>query len=416
MFRNQHELFGTAFSKSFLAFFNYSNCDISSTPLFLLLNSLEMGTDLLTKPPELPSVPEIPVFPRTINDPKSLSFMGRTLTALVNLLDPKLSTFSRSFDGWYFHKDGNVVLEGETIHLLKKSLGVQGIIGLEVLICHRVTKELESLYKFYGNAIGTYGVMLEKFRDGVFPEWQAPKHGHSFYTAAIAKIGKLMVPLLSFFFRIGQLQLLRKMLKMELNLGSRIDAIDLLQVATIINGDNIAMIRGNTDNLNLDESTIAFIKEASSLHQAVGGGDPMATVFKRTDALEGLPVLITLFIVHYMPKVFYDHEFQALRGKEDEESFDGWTIISGIGTILKQFNPAYTKATFALLGQYVTCATKAHLSKAQNDDSQTSSGVCMEARNTLVFLTQLQSIFGLDHSVLHDHVPQFMIEMYELMD
>jgi hypothetical protein len=377
--------------------------------------SLELGTGPSKKVKVSSSAPKIPSFPRTLDDPKSISFMGRTLTALVNLIDPKVTTYSRPLDGWFFHKNGEVVLEAKTINLIRNSIGVQGIIGLEVLTSHKLTNEIESLYKFYGNAIGTYGVMLEKFRDGIFPEWQAPKHGQPFYSAAVAKISKLMVPLLSFFFRIGQFQLLRRMLKVELHLGSRIDATELLQVVTSVNGDIMAILQGSPDGCILDEQTIGLIKEVSSIHQAVGGGDPMATVFTRTDALENLPVLITLFVINYMANVSYDPHFQALRGKEDE-SFDGWTIITGIGTLLKQFNPAYTKATLSLLAQFVTCSTKAHLTKFENYESHTSNGLCMEARNVLIFMTQLRSICGLDHSVLHDHIPQYMIEMYELMD
>eukprot|EP01083_Nonionella_stella_P039145 106465_1 len=154
------------------------------------------------------------------------------------------------------------------------------------------------------------------------------------------------------------------------------------------------------------------MKELSMVQQAIGGSDPMSTVFTKAHALEGLPALITLFVINYMPNVSYDHEFQALRGKEDE-SFDGWSIITGIGTFMKQFNTAYIKATFSLLGQYVTCSMKAHLAKFEIDGPVNSSVMSTEAMNTLVLMSQLQSICELDHTVLYD---RHISDMFELMD
>ncbi len=307
------------------------------------------------------------------------------------------------------------MLEAKTVNLLRKSIGVQGIIGVEALTCHKLTNEIESLYKFYGNAIGTYGVMLEQFRDGIFPEWQSPKHGLPFYSAAVTKVSKLMVPLLNFFFRIGQFQLFRRMLKLELMLGSSIDATELLQTVTVANKEIINILQSKPEICAIDEELVHVIKQVSCIHQAAGCGDPLTTILTKTDALENLPVLITLFVVNYMTRVSYDHRFQALRGGEGE-SFDGWPVITGIGTLLKQFNPTYTRATFSLLGQFVTCATKAHLIKAENDDPLISTGQCTEARNTLIFMTQLRSICDLDYSVIQDNVPQYMIEMLELID
>jgi hypothetical protein len=148
----------------------------------------------------------------------------------------------------------------------------------------------------------------------------------------------------------------------------------------------------------------------------LGEGNPISTQFTKTNALEGLPSLLTLFILHYAPVLSYDVHFQTLNGRDDE-SFDGWVVATGLGSVLRQFNPAYTKATFALLGQYVKCALKRLLIKSENEDySSTLLDGKKTIYNVITFLKHIRDVCDLSPSILNDYIPQHIMEMLELLD
>ena len=149
------------------------------------------------------------------------------------------------------------------------------------------------------------------------------------------------------------------------------------------------------------------IEKFSDMIVSCGLADPMATVFSRTNSLDGFPSLITLFIINTMRELNFDSDFGAFVSKEDE-SIDGWAIIAGIASVLKQFNATYTKSVFALLGQYVKCALKSHVKKARVEELPRIS---KEVQNILIFMRQLRSIANLDSSVIFDQLPQHLIEM-----
>jgi hypothetical protein len=354
----------------------------------------------------------VPIYPRTEEDPKSSTFMGRTLNVMLKLLDPQICSFNTYLEGWFFHNTQNPVIDGKTIALLRTAIGVQGIIAMETLLCEKISSELDSLYQFYDKSLVTYGVTLEKFRDAIFPEWKLPKQGESFYSTASTKLNKLFPPLNKFITRIGKLQLLRKLLKTELHLTCRIDAEKLLQASNVINSELLYSLKENSGkSIKHDDQTLSILKTTSNLQRALGGGNPMSTLFSKSDALEGLPSLLTLFIVHYMPAVSWDKTFQTLRGKEDE-SFDGWVVASGVGTLLRQFNPAYTKAFFSLFGQYGKCMVKEYMNDLESGDTLNKARF-KKASNSLMFMTQLRRICELDYSVLGDSIPQNFIDMFD---
>ncbi len=374
---------------------------------FLIIVSMELGSSkssISTPYANISGGVHIPTFPITFDDKKSVTFMGRVVSALTRMIDPKVTLYSRHLGSW-FAFDGKAICDAETFSLIRRTIGVQGIMGVDTLLCHKVSNELRSFLKFYHNSMVQYGVTLEKFRDGIFPEWRPPKHGKRIYESAISKIDKLMVPLLSFLCRMGQFQLLRKMIQSELQMQSRIEAPQLVYACMIANQVTMKTLR-ERDLSVLKEDCSDEVEKTRILSQAVGAVDPMSTIFLKTDALEGLPSLLALFIIKHMSNVKYDPIFGALRGKDDE-SFDGWSIVTGIATSLRQFHSSYTKAILALLGQYVISSAEACL--LESDDA----GIPKEVSNVLVFMRQLCIAGNIKQSALHDYLPMYMMEMFD---
>ena len=340
----------------------------------------------------------VPTFARTDGDKSAATFLGRTMNALIHLTDPKFTVYSNSLKAWYF-SSGDQVCGMRMIALLRNAIGNDGLIGLEKLFCCKIRIELTRLFKFYGN-IKAYGAILEQFRDTMFPEWKSPTGGIDIYEIAMKKISKLMVPLTKSFSRIGQFQLLRKMIWNELRIAADAKTSHSCTVA-----NKLLMLKYSENNHDIvgDPSAHVF----SDLIVSHGQADPMATVFVRSNSMEGLPSLIALFVIQIMGEMSYDNDFGALVSKEDV-SLDGWSIVAGVSTVLKQFNASYTKTVFALLCQYVTCTLSNQLVTARAEDLPRIS---RQAQNVLIFMRQLCSIASLESTILFDHIPQHLLEM-----
>merc|ERR1719491_689669 len=164
----------------------------------------------------------------------------------------------------------------------------------------------------------------------------------------------------------------------------------------------------NQDNNALDNENCSVFDKISDIVICTGGGDPMNTIFMSADPLEGLPILITLFIIsHVVAKSDYDAEMGSLIGKE-EEPFDGWPMAAGISTILRQFHPSYAKSVFALLSQYIRCSIL--LTQAAEPNKEGLS-LTLEQRHVMIFMAHLRLIGNFTIGTMYEHLPQHVINM-----
>lgn len=356
---------------------------------------------------------EVPTYSRNEDDPTSVTFLGRSLNALLKLTDPKSTIFSRHLMGWY-SGDGEQLCGLKFFALLRKSIGVQGILGLETLLVHAISNEIQRFLKFYRDMMKNYGLILEQIRDNLYPEWKTPSDNDNIYTTAQKKVSKLMVPFMTFFSRIGQMQLLRMQLKNELQLGSRIEATKL---SNLITTRNKRFLNNLVENEGvLTEDKCMTLQNISDLLISTGAAEPMHSVFFKNELLEGLPVLIVLFIIKATSDLNYDSDFGALVGSKEEDPFDGWTLVAGIATLLRQFHPSYAKITFALLGQFVTFSMRQFHQEQDWKKRHSRSHLPKEVKNTLIFMRQLRTMGSWNNSLLFEQMPASLMELYELYD
>merc|ERR1712003_535755 len=71
------------------------------------------------------------------------------------------------------------------------------------------------------------------------------------------------------------------------------------------------------------------IKNICDMTVAVGGGDPLGTIFMKADPLEGLPVLLLFFVITYVPRLSYNPACAALSKVKEGYPIDGWPIVAG---------------------------------------------------------------------------------------
>ena len=227
----------------------------------------------------------------------------------------------------------------------------------------------------------------------------------STYASGSMKTEMLMLPMLTCFRRVGQSQLLRRLIRFELQRCSRLDAKILQQAVSTIDASLLSTHQSIQDD---------DIKKVCDLAVAVGRGDPLETVFMATDPLEGLPVLLLLFLITHVPKLSYDPNYGSLCKVKGGYPIDGWPIVAGVSTLLKQFHPSYARSFLAYVGQFIRVSVQTYAERRQGKKEETTR-LAADLKSSLVFVNQFCDLINLPGSALYEHVPQYLLEMcYDL--
>ena len=323
------------------------------------------------------------------------------------MTDGSSTIYSPECGGWFL-SNGTEVCGFATTSLLRTSVGIPGLAGIDRLLSFRIVHELRKFLKFYSESVKPFAVMLEQIRDGLFPEWKNTTDDGRLYNVAMKKTEKLMFPLLVCLRHIGQAQLLRKLITNELLFRSKLDANLIHEALATFDESLLTDIRAHyRDSANpIPKESNPLLVRVAALLDSNGRADPLNKVYVTTDPLEGLPVLLLLFTISCLSKLEYDQNFGALRRSKSSYPLDGWPLVAGMATILKQFHPSYTSSLIAYLGQFV----KSTVGNALKDSSSSVSSLPKEVVNCVLLTNQLAKIMKIDNCILHKQMPGFIVE------
>ena len=300
-----------------------------------------------------------------------------------------------------------------TFTMLRGAIGVSGLSGLDQLLSFRIKYELERYFKFYGTTMKKSAVLIEQIRELLFPEWKTPKDPR-FYSAAVKRMEKFFVPTGTCLRRMGQAQLLRKMIRTELKQSSRINVNVYHQSISSLNSSLLSEMNSvykDSQFQDIPEIYRQISINTCNFLNCCGEGDPLQNIFVKADPLDGLPVVIFLFIISMIPKLEFDPDFSALVRTNEDITLDGWPVIVGIQTLMKQFHPSYAKSLLAYLAQFIRATIEHSSSSRDSIKNDTTTAIPLVVKKTMIFTSQLCSIGNVPNSILHSYIPQYLMEM-----
>lgn len=334
----------------------------------------------------------IPRYAPTEQEPLYENFMGRTMSALLQLSEPQKTIYSLERSAWFL-ADGGTVLGRRTISLIRESMGVQGLIGIEKLLSFRILNELQRFVKSYRAVVKSHGVLLEQLRDGIFPEWKPPVEPEPYYENAIKKTSKLMNPIVICLRRVGQAQLLRRLIRNELQMGVEGEGRDRRGLRTAVNGLSMALVTSSSvgqEKAFLDTASGLAWENITDTFSSIGGGNPLSTMFLETDPLEGLPILLALFVIGHASELMYDEDFGALIRAKKEFAIDGWPCVYGMATLLRQFHSSYSESVISYIGQYARATVMENEPSSASAKKMEGGSIPPNVRNVTIFVAQLK--------------------------
>lgn len=140
----------------------------------------------------------------------------------------------------------------------------------------------------------------------MYPEHKIPINASKLYANAMKKVEGLMNPILKTLLKIGQGQLLRRQIANLLQFGCQLDAHLLFQALDTFNRGLLNDVKkhyASPDKHPYPAKGNPLLRETAALLEACGLDDPMHKIYITSQPLEGLPVLLLLFLVTYLSKV-----------------------------------------------------------------------------------------------------------------
>jgi WASH complex subunit strumpellin len=394
----------------------------------------------------------------------AVNFMGRVMSALLYLTDSSRTVYAPECSAWFVHTapDQKVASTTEacgirTFALLERSIGVIGLRGLDRLLAFRTVHAFNAFLKFYTTSVNPFRTLLDQVRTALHPENAIPANSSKLYANAMQKVANLMLPMLKCIRKVGQGQLIRRQIANLLQFGCQLDAHGLYQSLDTFNRSLLNEIKrhyAQPDTHPYPGRDNPLLFETTVLLEATGLDDPMHKIYVTTQPLEGLPVLLFLFLLNYLPKVSsccvcyskrpavfntapytqshnvaqffflvscfayslqleYDVNFGALVRKKAAFPLDGVPLAVGLACLLKQFHPSYTRKLMSYLGQFI----RAQLHSIFSADAESSGSgkgavqeVPREVLNMLVFLDQLCHYSSVPRSAVHEFVPAYIFD------
>lgn len=345
---------------------------------------------------------------KDINGLGAVNFMGRVMNALLAMTSPDTTIFAPEAIGWYDF-EGQELCGIKTFARLATGVTATGLAGLDRLLSFRIVHHLTSFLRFHKDTVTQFLPLLEQIRDGLFPDSGVPNNASKLYGASLKKMEKLMTPMLKYVLRIGQAQLLRRQMGFVLKFSCRLDANLLYQALTTTNTavlNDVKEYYRNPETKPYPKESNPLLGQLNKLLEASGMSDPMVKIYTVSEPIEGIPVLVLLFIITHMSKLVFDKAYCTLVPRRSTYLLDGMPLVVGVWTLLKQFHPSYTRQVLAYLGQFVRSTLDDTISAS---DGKTSN-IPVEVTNTLLFIDMFCKVGKIPRSAISEFIPSYILD------
>ena len=354
---------------------------------------LEASTFLpLQKSLDLYQSADIPIPKPLPQDSLSLTFMGRLLIEVLKQCDITKNSYIEWMHGWY-DSTGREVIGLEVMNKLDNSIGILGLAGLDKLLSCTVFRNLKQFINVYKKKIPEG--KLNGLWNELQPLSQVPDKGRSVYSAVFPFIKEVHTELHPILIRIGQMQLLRRLISYQINFRARIDSPLLWSALSTVNNSTLSDLETRKD---LPPEEDEFIPSLESFLDQTGFVSPFEKVYiPPGQELDKFPMVMALLTIYQMSNQPTDKK------KQPKECRDLNLFTAGLLSTFKQFHSKFMSCYLAYLGQFVsTCLLFLGEKKLFE--------MPIELKNVLKFIEELRKLAGLPRQYVENFLPTYILD------
>eukprot|EP00004_Rigifila_ramosa_P027670 TRINITY_DN9095_c0_g1_i1.p1 TRINITY_DN9095_c0_g1~~TRINITY_DN9095_c0_g1_i1.p1 ORF type:complete len:1142 (+),score=349.87 TRINITY_DN9095_c0_g1_i1:288-3428(+) len=341
---------------------------------------------------------------------ESITFVGRLARELMSQTDAKKSVFVDLMSAW-IDRDGREIVGIRTFSLLQMAVGIFGLTGLDKLLCFMIVTDLQRFVAVHQKQIAKlFGPLLKKLSEELDPPTSVPRSANKLYSACLDKMKKLWPILLDYVIKIGQRQLLRKMVANELNFSCKLDSNVFACALSVMDSSLVNDVQHHyrhPDVAPYPDAQNPILGDLTRFLETAGISDAMTKIYVTVDPIENLALLMFLFVLAHLNKFTYDATLGTLVSKDKKEAIDGAPFVVGVLTVLKQFHSIQTQRFLALFGQYV---------RAQINDAPSKDDVVdldPNVTNSLLFLEQFCKFSSMSRRVVESYIPAYIFDRFK---
>ena len=303
---------------------------------------------------------KIPTYPPLKNSPESYTFLGRITRYILNITDPKHTTFCPSNSTWY-EKDklDKEVFSIKLLYKIKNGLGIEGFQGLGKMLGYLNFQNLVKLQPFFTSKLFTesntaLALINKQFGVPFICNDLNPNLENDLLNRLRNFNSKITDEIMNRVLKIGQIEYMRKLQNYILSenssincsvLNAEIKAMDIINLMIMkneikinfqIDDANPNSLNNNLDNSKTNPDLEAYYNNLLSFLEDFGYIDTQHTFFQDLNSLPYLSLVMAITIFICIKEYYkFDNDKMTIT-KQKKENFDIVYYTHGIYCILYQ--------------------------------------------------------------------------------
>ncbi|XP_067134229.1 WASH complex subunit 5 [Centruroides vittatus] len=354
----------------------------------------------------------IPRFPSLDN--VSVNFIGRLAREILRITDPKTTIYLDQMSCWYDSKTKNEIINLRLFSLIQKTVGTPGLTGLDRLLSFMIVTELQGVLKLIERIVikdKSWQDTLDNLQNALHPVSGILYQPSRIYSQVITRAAKVWSTFLDNILKIGQMQLLRKLIAHELNTSGKFDSKNLISALQTMNDSLLADIEAHYKDPSKpypnDNNPLMY--ELSNYLEWTGISNPLAKIYITTGPLPHIPLFLFLFTIFHLSKLTYVKNIDGLISKKTIEPIDGIPFVIGTLTLLRQFHQEKTGQFLAYLGQYIRSNVESVIGEGSK-----GGDFPQEVLNILVYLDEFQQQGKLPRKAVTKYIPDYLFDKFHI--
>eukprot|EP00039_Didymoeca_costata_P019334 m.337103 g.337103 ORF g.337103 m.337103 type:complete len:1151 (+) comp18047_c0_seq1:185-3637(+) len=337
----------------------------------------------------------------------SVNFVGRLARELLRLSSPSTTCYVEKMSAWYDSRTQAEVLNSRICSQLEKGVGTLGLTGLDRFFSFMIVKELQNFQRLFHRSVNSNKAMMSLHSEllkALSPLSTTPESLRP-YQVGIVKASKVWAAYAGIVMKVGQMQLIRRMIGQELNFSCKFDSKYLAGTLGVLNASLLTDIQSHYTDPTKPYPGDHIMAELGGYLDCAGISNPLAKIYVTTMKLPYFPVTVFFFVISQLQRLEYHKPSASLIAKKPGEPCDGAPLVAGIITLLKQFHSTHTHRFLAFMGQYI----RSHIELTDE-----TKDLPTEVVTALVFLDEFCQYGGSTRKAASVFVPEYLFDEYRL--
>ncbi|KAI5713146.1 hypothetical protein M8J75_014032 [Diaphorina citri] len=358
----------------------------------------------------------------SLSSTSGCTFVGRLADELVSMTDPKQSMYVENTTAWYNVKTQKEIFNMKIFSLIIKAIGISGLVGLDNVLGFRIVKNIQSVFSQlfnYSNDKPCQDILAQMSKE-LSPNTNPISNPTKLYPQYLSKMNKYLMGVNDSLIQIGQLQILRQLLRHELSSCAQFESKNLhLCLETLDKSlfNDLRLYYSKegmslpTDNQDLMTSICAYLKW-------IGQDNPYHKIYVTSRNIPYFPLFMFLYSLSVLSKVTYSSSQDLFLTKKGYEycHTDCVVVLVGLHTLFHQFHKDIGEQYLVYLCQYI----KSHVASSLDTDRRLENiasiphaqdvNQCIHFINKFLFYHNSGSV---EQNVLPKYLPEQIVYMFQ---